>query len=80
MPTRWVLFFVCLAAASLSIGLWSAGLLPHPTPDVSPKGGGESAMLTYFSLATAIVSLLTAIVGLAKTMIEAKRVHENKAS
>jgi hypothetical protein len=46
--------------------------LPNIPSGIEPKGGDGSATIAYISLATSIVSFLTALVGFFKLVIEKK--------
>jgi hypothetical protein len=48
-------------------------LLPHLPLGVQPKGDEQSPFVAYASLATSVVSLLTAIFGFAKEFIDRRK-------
>jgi len=71
MPRKIIATLLVIAICAFAVFLtvrWSA-----PPPGIEPKGdGGGSNTAAYAALATSVVSLATALVGLAKTMLEAR--------
>jgi len=70
MPRRWIALFLVGAVGFLLLALWLFGT---GSSEVQSKGDGASPALAYLSLATSVVSLLTAIAGLVKTAMEVKK-------
>ena len=71
MPRKIIVTLLVVAICAFAVFLtvrWNA-----PPPGIEPKGdSGGSNTAAYAALATSVVSLATALVGLAKTMLEAR--------
>jgi hypothetical protein len=67
------LIYLLFALSVCAIGVYAVLHLNAPPSGIESKGDGQSAVAEYVSLATAIVSCLTAIVGLIKTERERKQ-------
>lgn len=79
MSKRWIGALLLVGTTLLILALWRMGILHiSPPPDVVAKGGeAPNSIVTYLALATSLVSLLTAIMGLIKASIEARKAaHE----
>jgi Flp pilus assembly protein protease CpaA len=76
MSKWWIRALLVVGTTLLVLALWRMGALNvSGIPDVVSKGGeGPNSVVTYLTLATSLVSLLTAIVGLIKANVEAKKV------
>jgi hypothetical protein len=48
-------------------------LRTRPAPGLEPMGDGDSAIVAWLALATAIVSLLATLVGLVQKLIELRQ-------
>ena len=68
MSRRWL--YSLLAVSVCAFAIYT--LLRWP-PGIETKGTEQTVVLAYLSLATAIVSLLTALTGLLKIVMERKR-------
>lgn len=74
MFRRWPLF-LAFALALLVFSAWSLGLLDPllGSKGIEPKGADTDHTVGYIALATSVVSMFTALAGLAKSIIEARR-------
>jgi hypothetical protein len=62
MSRKWIFTLFAISFASASLFAWE--YLNKPLAGIEHKGQGDSGLVQWVSLATAVVSLLTAIVGL----------------
>ena len=74
MIRRWPIF-LAIALALLLFSAWSFGLFDPllGSKGVEPKGGDADHTVGYVALATSVVSMLTALAGLAKSIFEARK-------
>lgn len=69
MNRSWMMRFLVLSLLLFLLGSWL--LWSGPAPGIESKGG-DSELMAYIALASSVVSLLTALAGLLKTVIEAR--------
>ena len=71
MPNKVIAVLLVVSVASFAIYLF-APVLVGPPSDIRPMGD-ESTWMQYVALATSVVSLVTALAGLLRTMLEMRR-------
>jgi hypothetical protein len=59
--------YLLLGLSVCALGAYAWIRLNAPPPGIQSKGGSESMVAEYVSLGTAVVSFLTAVVGLIRT-------------